>query len=148
MKKIGKKKLIISSVVIIALLLLGILILYLMPQNEEAKDKDITYEAYTIHKGTEGKVEKYDPSMTVDGLEPGEYAYYITGKISSKEDKEFSIITFNLYDEENNLLGTAIAGLNNLEKNRIYDFKAISMVKPDEVEKIKRYELKSVELGN
>ena len=85
--------------------------------------------------------------MTVDGYEPSNNAYYVTGKISAKEDKDFSVITFNLYDEDDNLLGTAIAGLNELKKDVVYDFKALGILKADDVEKVDHYTLESVELG-
>ena len=43
---------------------------------------------------------------------------------------------FNLYDEDDNLLGTAIAGLNELKKDVVYDFKALGILKADDVEKV------------
>ena len=54
---------------------------------------------------------------------------------------------YNLYDEDDNLLGTAIAGLNELKKDVVYDFKALSILKADDVEKVDHYTLESVELG-
>ena len=88
------------------------------------------------------------PSITVDGLNAGENAYYIRGKISAKDDKSFSVITYNLYDKDNNLLGTAVAGLNSLEKDKVYDFEAIALLEQNDLTNIDHYELESVELGN
>lgn len=115
--------------------------------QESDNKEEMKYEAYTIYDGHVGKVEEYDPSMTVDGYNGGEKAYYITGKISARENKDYSVITFNLYDKDNNLLGTAVAGLNELEKDKIYDFKALSLIKTEDVDKVTHYELKKVELG-
>ena len=113
------------------------------------KDGKITYGDYTILSGHYGKVEKYDPSITVEGYKgDNNSAYYITGKISSKQDKNFTIITFNLYDKSNKLLGTAVAGVNKLKKGNIYDFKALSLVDSSNVQRINHYKIQSVKLGN
>ena len=149
-KKINAKKLIkdkrfIAVVIVLVLVALG-LIFFLGPNNNN-ESKKIRYEDYTIYEGHKGSFEKYDPSMTVDGFIANEDAYYITGKISTKENKSFSVITFNLYDEKDKLLGTAVAGLNELKKDKVYEFKALGIVKPENLEKIDHYELKSVELG-
>lgn len=132
---------------IIILLLIALLIGVYFSFKSEKEDKQITYKEYTIYADHKGGIEKYDPSMTVDGYKGGDSAYYITGKISAKENKKYSVITFNLYDENNKLLGTAVAGLNKLEKDKVYDFKALSLIKNSDVEKITHYKLKSVELG-
>ena len=108
---------------------------------------DLKYEDYTVYKGLEGSIEEYDSSMAVDGYKASNNAYYITGKISSKADKGFSIITFNLYNKRNELMGTAVAGLNELKKDKIYDFKAIALVDGKDLKKIDSYKLKSVVLG-
>lgn len=139
------KKNLIPAIIIVALIAISIGIYFLY--KDDNKTEAINYKEYTIHEQHTGKIEEYDPTMTVDGYEGGEKAYYITGKISAKEDKSYSVITFNLYDKNDNLLGTAVAGLNELEKNKIYDFKALSLIKSEDVEKVVRYELEKVELG-
>ena len=144
LKKIFNKKTIVTIIVIIALLIISLIIYFIYKEDEP---KNIIYEDYTIYSDHAGKIEKYDESMTVDGYEKSENAYYITGKISAKENKDFSVITFNLYDENDKLLGTAVAGLNELEKNVVYDFKALGLLKANQVEKVDHYTLKSVELG-
>lgn len=145
MNQVLDKRNLIPAIVILILIALMIGI-YFTYQNSDTKDQ-IKYDEYTIYDGHTGKIERYDPSMTVDGYAGGDKAYYITGKISAKEDKEYSVITFNLYDKDNNLLGTAVAGLNELEKDKVYDFKALSLIKAEDVEKVTHYELEKVELG-
>lgn len=144
LKKVFNKKTIIPIIVIAALIVISLIIYFIY---KEEVPQDIVYEDYTIYSEHVGKVEEYDQSMTVDGYEPSNNAYYVTGKISAKEDKDFSVITFNLYDEDDNLLGTAIAGLNELKKDVVYDFKALGILKADDVEKVDHYTLESVELG-
>lgn len=144
LKKIFNKKTIIPIVIVIALIIISIII-YLLYKNETPED--IVYEDYTIYSDLMGKVEEYDSSMTVDGYEPSGKAYYVIGKISSKEDKDFSVITFNLYDKDDKLLGTAIAGLNELKKGKTYDFKALGIIDGTDVEKVDYYTLEKVELG-
>lgn len=144
MKTNKKKTIIIILVVVVLLILVAGVTYYLL----EIKDKDVVYNDYTVYEGTTGSLEEYDPSMTVEGLIPGKNAYYITGKISSKKTKSFSVITFELYDKKGNVLGEAVAGLNTLEKDKVYDFKAIALVNQDNLEKIDHYKLKSVKLGN
>lgn len=145
MKKNKKIKTIIIIVIILAILLIGSALIYYFIENQ---DKDIVYNDYTIYERTTGTLEEYDPSITVDGLNAGENAYYIRGKISAKDDKSFSVITYNLYDKDNNLLGTAVAGLNSLEKDKVYDFEAIALLEQNDLTNIDHYELESVELGN
>lgn len=112
------------------------------------KDGKIIYGDYTISSGHYGKIEKYDPSMTVEGYKGDmNNAYYITGKIRSKDNKDFTVITFNLYDKSNKLLGTAVAGLNELKKGTIYDFKALSLVDSSNMQRINHYKIRSIELG-
>ena len=112
------------------------------------KDGKIIYGDYTILNGHYGKIEKYDPSMTVEGYKGDKKnAYYITGKISSKENKEFTVITFNLYDKSNKLLGTAVAGVNELKEGNTYDFKALSLVDSSDLQSINHYRIKSIKLG-
>ena len=141
----NKKYLIIGSTIFIVVLIIVIGIFFAGDNSNESKK--MTYEEYTIHEGHKGSIEKYDESMTVDGVEKTDMAYYIVGEISTKEDKAFSVITFNLYDKNDKVLGTAIAGVNDLEKNKRYKFKAISTIDEKELEKISYYKIKSVELG-
>lgn len=144
LKKVFNKKTIIPIAIVIALIIIAVIIYFLYkgdnPQN-------IVYEDYTIYADLTGKVEEYDSSMTVDGYEPSDKAYYVTGRISSKEDKDFSVITFNLYDKDDKLLGTAVAGLNELKKDETYDFKALGIIDGADVEKVEYYTLEKVELG-
>lgn len=131
----------------ILLVIVGVYIFYVHLSNKT--DGEIKYKDYTILKGHSGSIEKYDPSHTVEGYSgSNDKAYYINGKITSDVDKGFTIITFNLYDENNKLLGTAVAGINKMKKDLKYDFKALSLIKGEDIEKIDHYKIKSIELGN
>lgn len=145
MKKVFNKKIVL--VILIVLVIAGLALYFMLGTDNDSVSKELKYEDYVIYEGHKGSLEKYDSSMTVDGHTPSENAYYITGKISTKEDKEFSVITFNLYDKDDKIIGTAVAGLNELKKNQKYDFKAIALVDAKDLSKIEYYDLKSVELG-
>ncbi len=140
------KRLVIVSLVLIVLVVVisTIYFTFIKP-----KDVKIIYGDYEVLSGHYGKVEKYDPSMTVEGYKgDNNNAYYITGKIKSKKDKGFTIITFNLYDKSNTLIGTAVAGVNELKEGNTYDFKALSLVNSSDMQRINHYRIKSIKLGN
>ena len=140
------KRLVIVSLTLIILVVVASAIYFTFVKPKDGK---ITYGDYTILRGHYGKVEKYDPSMTVEGYKNDKNnAYYITGKISAEENKSFTIITFNLYDKSNRLLGTAVAGVNELKKGNTYDFKALSLVDSSDLQRINHYRIKSIKLGN
>ena len=142
MEKALIKRLTIVSITLIALVVVIATVYFILIKP---KDGRINYGDYTILSGHYGKVEKYDPSMTVEGYKgDNNNAYYITGKIKSKDNKGFTLITFNLYDENNKILGTAVAGINELEKETIYDFKALSLVDSSNLQKINHYKIKSI----
>ena len=144
----NKKKVLIISIILVISALAIILFVNGTDDNNGVKEK-VNYKDYVIYEGHVGKVEKYDPSMTVDGYSGAEGdAYYVIGKISAKSKKSFSVIEFNLYDKDDNILGTAVAGLNDLEKDKVYEFKALGLISSEDVLKVDHYELKSVELGN
>ncbi len=67
-------------------------------------------------------------------------SYYIEGylKNNENEDYEYVYITFNVYDENNNILGEATADLSHLEKKGTWKFKAAySSVDSKDVAKFK-----------
>ena len=144
MGKIFNKKLLLLLLIIIVIAVA--LIFYF--KNNKQSSKEIIYEDYKILEGHSGKIEDYDSSLTVDGYQGGEdKAYYITGRITANSDKNFTLITFNLYDKKNNLLGTAVAGIKKLSKDTIYSFKATSLIERKDIEKIAYYEIKDIKLG-
>ncbi len=109
------------------------------------KDGRIVSGDYTILKGHYGKIDTYDPAVAVEGYKGGlDKAYYVFGKIKSSKDKGFTVITFNLYDENNKLLGVAVAGLDHLKKNKAYEFKALSLTNSADMEKISYYKIKNI----
>ena len=140
------KKTVIIFLLVILLLTIGTIV-YISLFGKS--DKELKYGDYTIAEGHTGTIEKYDPSNTVEGYKGGtDKAYYITGNISSSKDKGFTVITFNLYDKDNKLLGTAVSGLNNLKKGKKYTFKALGLVTESDTNKISYYKLKDIKLGN
>lgn len=141
--KFLKSKSLFVTLVIVAFFMIG-LGGFLLFRSDSS---DLKYEDYTIYKDLVGSIEEYDSSMTVDGHNASNNAYYITGKISSKVDKKFTVITFNLYNKKGELMGTAVSGLNELKKDKVYDFKAIALVDSKDLKKIDSYKLKSVVLG-
>ena len=141
MLKLLEKKSVMIGIVAVIVLMIGIIIYCLFFANV---DKKITYKDYTILKGHYGRVEKYDPSYAIEGYKGDKKnAYYITGKITADKKKDFTIITFNLYDKSNKKLGTAVAGLNEIQKGKIYDFKAISLEKIN-VKQVDHYKIKDI----
>ncbi len=144
-KESSKKKVMIALIIIaIIIILFGLCMVFM-----SLKDKKLVYEDYTIAEDHYGKIEEYDPSYTVDGFNPSnKRAYYIIGSITAQKDKDFTVITFNLYDKKNKLLGKAVAGLNSIEKGKTYKFKALSLVDDNVIDQIDHYELEKVELGN
>lgn len=135
----NSKKIVIILVSILLIFAIGCLVYF------KFVDKNVTFDDYTIYKGTIGKVEDYDSSKVVEGYKGGDRAYYITGRVSSFNKKGLTVILFNLYDKNNKNLGTAKAVIDNMEANKKYEFKAVSLVEAQDVSKITHYKLKSIE---
>ncbi len=110
-------------------------------------DNTIVYDDYTVANGHSGRIEKYDGSYTVDGYKGGSKAYYVNGNITASADKKFTVITFNLYDKKNKVLGVAVAGLNEVKKGKTYGFKALSLINESDIDKVDHYEIKSIKQG-
>lgn len=57
------------------------------------------------------------------------FALYIIGTIKNNKGKTLSYaqVTFNLYDDEGNQIGTAIDNINNFEKDGTWKFKAMGL---------------------
>jgi len=137
-----KNKKVILIIAIIAVILIGIgLFLFkgtLKPEKEE------TYKDFTLTE-LKGEYTKYDKSIYVEGYKGTfDYAYYVTGKIKSSKNHSFTVITFDLYDKDKKLLGTAVAGLNKVD-NEYQKFKALSLIDSKTAKKTTSYKLKSVE---
>ena len=141
MKEILKNKYVIVGIVIILILFVVFILSFFTPKTS---NKEIKYEDYTILEGHYGQIEKYDSSRAIEGYKgDAKEAYYISGKITSSRNKDFTIITFNLYSRSNKILGTAVAGLNEIKKGKAYSFKAVSLEKID-LTKISYYKIKSI----
>jgi len=68
------------------------------------------------------------------------FAYYIEGLVKNNTDKSYSYVqvTFNVYDSEDNLLGSCWDNVNNLKENGTWKIKAICS---GDAKNIVRYEL-------
>lgn len=137
------KKIIILIISLIIFIGIGVYFLLFNSQS----DKSYTYDEFTINKGSIGELKEYNKTMYFEGYE-GDYteAYYINGSMTNNgsNNYKFILITFNLYDKNNNLLGTAIAGINNVEGNKTYEFTAMSLTTTENAKKIVKYDLKSI----
>lgn len=73
--------------------------------------------------------EKADLELLEDTTTQDGYARYIEGKVRNNTDQKYTYaqISFNLYDDEGALVGTALANVNNLEPGGIWKFKAMIM---------------------
>lgn len=91
-------------------------------------------EKLTLEDGYKGYKGNYD------------IGYYIEGYVKNNTSKEYSYvqITFNLYDKDGTLIGTAMDNVNNLEANGKWKFKAASLTTSDETTQIASYKLKEI----
>ena len=71
------------------------------------------------------------------------FAVYILGTVKNNKGKDLSYvqITFNLYDKDGNQVGTALANINNLEKDGTWKFKAMGMGVNGEIASYKLVEI-------
>lgn len=74
------------------------------------------------------------------------YSLYFEGIVKNNTNKEMSYasITFNLYDKDGNLLGTAIDNINNLKAGGTWKFKAMSFLTSDQTKEVASWELEEV----
>lgn len=143
-----KKSLFVTIGAIVLLIGALIGIYFIFSEDEDYSDKRLRYEDFVIERGHMGSMAKYDVSLYVDGyLGSKEEAYYITGNLISKNHYDFVLLTFNLYDKDDNLLGIAQGGLSDVKKDEELEFKALSLTTYEDTKKITRYELKDI-VGN
>ena len=144
LKNFFSKKPVMIGLIILALaaVLMAIYFMFIKDTSGE-----IIYKDYTIASGHTGEIANYDKSYTVDGFKGGDKAYYIKGNITAGANKNFTVITFNLYDKKNNLLGTAVAGLKEIKKGKTYEFKALSLIEQKDMGKIDHYKIKNIKQG-
>lgn len=142
MNKMLKKILVIASSIIIIMAI--IYFKYFM--NDEIKtNNDIKFNNYVITNHI-GNIDTYDESLYIEGYKGNyDYAYYITGKIKVDINSKFILITFDLLDKDNKVIGKAQAGLNDIEKNKEYEFKAISLEDEMTIQNVVGYKIKSIE---
>ena len=97
------------------------------------------------------KAEKVDKLELVDGAEGittthDAYSLYFEGYIKNNTDKEYNYvsITFNLYDKNDALLGTAIDNVNNLKGGKQWKFKAMAFLTSDQLADVASWEVADV----
>lgn len=99
--------------------------------KEKDKDKATASTASTESKETPKQEAKKEKFEFIGEFEPeqNEFAVYISGKLKNNSGKNISYcqITFNLYAEDNSQIGTALANINNLEKDGVWSFKAMGV---------------------
>lgn len=96
--------------------------------NGSSNNSSNNSNSSTSKKKTESK-EKFS---IIEGTEKGYsddygFAYYIEGTIQNNTDKTYSYVqvSYNVYDSNNNNLGTCIANNNNLGGKETWKYKAI-----------------------
>ncbi|MDR0879510.1 MAG: FxLYD domain-containing protein [Clostridioides sp.] len=93
-------------------------------------------------KKEEPKKEKYEIVGEITSETNALGGVDLSGKIknNSGKDAKYVQVTFNLYDKDNNQLGTALANVNNLKAEGNWKFKAIGTATGD----VDHYELAEV----
>ena len=139
-KKQGPK---IWQIVLAAFIILAVLGA-ILPKSETPQtspEGNTSSQAVTQESKAEEKKEDFTISETT--VEEDTFSYYIVGTVTNNTNKEkgYMQITFNLYDAEDNLIGTAIDNVNNLKPGGTWKFKAMALVDKNE---IARYELAEV----
>jgi hypothetical protein len=91
---------------------------------------------------TPTKKEKFELVGEVE-QETDQIATYLKGivKNNSGKDCTYVQVTFNLYDKDGNQIGTALANVNNLEKDGTWKFKALGMDVDGEIASYKLAEI-------
>lgn len=144
----GKRNVILIGICTLLVVVFGIILFFVLKEDEVKVGEVLTYKNYTILKGHTGRLEDYDKTLYAEGYK-GNYdeAYYIEGTLKSNEveKQNFVVIRFNLFDEKGNIVGEAIAGINGVENGKDYNFKAMSLTTTEDAKKVVKYDLKSIE---
>lgn len=103
-------------------------------KKEETVSSGIKKGKFTLLEGYKGYSDEYN------------FGYYIEGYVQNNSNWEYDYvqISFNLYDEEGVLIGTALDNINNLEAKGKWKFKAISLMDSEEVKNVASYKLKEI----
>lgn len=126
-------------IIAIILIVTGVLLLFIRPDSKRVAYGDFTFTSLN------GEYTKYDKSIYVDSYK-GDYdfAYYVSGNITSKSDHKFTLITFDLFDKSGKKIGIAQVGLNEVKKSRNQAFKALSLLSSEDAKKVDSYKISSV----
>ncbi len=142
LKKQGVK---VWVIVIVTLFVIGLI--GSLSDNISSNQTNNISSNITITESTQSSTSNNKPTETFTisdvNAEEDLLSYYITGIIvnNTNKDKSYVQVTFNLYDEDGNQVGTAIDSINNLKANGSWKFKAIALV---EKEQIYGYELSEI----
>lgn len=113
----------------------------------KGKEEQTSIPAPTTSSETTPKTQNVNEkfSLVEDYISPesNDFSTYIEGKIINNSDKELSYIqvTYSIYDEEGNTIGTCMDNANNLDAHGTWKFKAICL---EGVSDISKYELKEI----
>jgi len=101
-------------------IVLGLLVVIIglsaLTGNNETNTNGSKKEKFTVIEGTE---KGYADEMNM--------FYYIEGTVKNNTDKTYDYlqVTYNVYDKDDNNLGTCLANNNNIEANGTWKFKAV-----------------------
>ena len=95
--------------------------------DSSSSDNSVNQNTKDVATSTEAE-EKFEIVGDIT-TESDQFATYISGVIKNNSGKDCTYvqITFNLYDEDGNQIGTALDNINNLEKDGTWKFKAMGM---------------------
>ncbi len=117
-------------------------IYYSKGKEEQSSTPAPTTSSETTPK-TQNVNEKF--SLVEDYISPesNDFSTYIEGKIINNSNKELSYIqvTYSIYDEEGNTIGTCLDNENNLDAHGTWKFKALCV---EGVSNVSKYELKEI----
>ncbi len=137
---VDKRKLsVVLLIIAVILIIAGVLLLFVMPDSKRAVYGDFTLTSL------EGEYTKYDKSIYVDSYKGNyDFAYYVSGNITSKSDHKFTLVTFDLFDKSGKKIGIAQVGLNEVKKSHNQKFKALSLLSSEDAKKVDSYKISSV----
>lgn len=97
--------------------------------NEGTQSTDTSGQSQEAAEKKEEKKEDFTISETT--TESDSFSMYIIGTITNNTDKDkgYVQVTFNLYDDDGNQVGTAMDNINNLKAGGTWKFKAIALDK-------------------
>ena len=109
---------------------------------------DASYPKY--EEKADGTVEINNNDLTIkkdikNYFDEEKSTYYVEGYLVNNTDKkiDYIVVEYNLYDISNNLIGTAYASVNNLDKRGTWKFKATYI--DDDAKKVVKIKLSNID---